>query len=278
MANLPLNILPRDDVTDDDIDMELGTSYLRCWRAQALKLRADLVVKKSAIWISFRDILHITPEGNRAAVKASLALIPVKYPRRYPDLWKTYNYVVSGWPLDAMFDQRSDHENQTQKYVSLMLYLALPSDEMFAGYLASMQENNLLQCVSLKPGVAELIRLLKQMGKHIFVVSNGDAITTTWSILRNLGVGGMIDFVGSRATEADDWPVQLLANFKLKPADVMYVGSNKDLVPVRRAGLSTIHLTEHLCFNLDASTPVVTTFRKLYLIMGGPDANGISLE
>jgi putative hydrolase of the HAD superfamily len=215
---------------------------------------------KSASWWFFDldDTLHEFRIASSAAVDAALQLIAQQQaqqimPQRasvvVTDLKTAYLEVLRERTSSAFIDGKTSHEYRAERFTSAMNALKLSSTMEQIAQILDIYEKTLMEQLTLKPGVISLLKLLKQQGKYIAIVTEGpqDAQERT---VAALGLEPYLDRLittnAFRAAKVDGLFERALDVLGIKSKDVVMVGDSwdRDVLPAAKLGISCVWYAE----------------------------------
>lgn len=171
--------------------------------------------------------------------------MPQRAPMLITDLKAAYLRVLKEKTSSVFIDGKSSHEYRAARFTSAMNALKLVSTMEQVAQILEIYEKTLMEHLKLKPGVTSLLKLLKQQGKCIAIVTEGpqDAQERTVAALglepyfdRLITTNAFGAAKVSRLFErALDFP-------GIKSRDVVMVGDSwdRDVLPAAKLGISCV--------------------------------------
>ncbi|KAI9152218.1 hypothetical protein HJFPF1_09445 [Paramyrothecium foliicola] len=253
----------------DTIEQRLGRLYLQCWQGDVHRLRAIL---KEKSWFGFDldDTLHEFRSASGRATTAVLQRISKKFGTSTEVLKDEYDLILKAKTSSAFSEGKTSFKYRQERFASLLAKFNLPEDGMNV-YL-DLYETTLTQSLRLKAGVTNLLKLLKEMGKKVVIITEGpqDAQERT---IKSLGIGEYVDFLATtnhfQLTKTTGLYKMVLDHLRISPEDIVYTGDNeqRDVIPAMAEGILPIHLDENSPVALNISPLRINTLWKLQYIL-----------
>lgn len=255
----------------DNIEKNVGTMYLSCWKDDILRLR-DVLAKKSWIGFDLDDTLHEFRRSSGQATTKVLEQICQRYDIPMDELKEEYARVLKAKTANAFSDGKTSTDYRRDRFASVLTHFFLPQDHQFMDELLGSYEATLMASLELKCGALDLLSSLKAMGKKIVVMTEGpqDAQERT---VQALGIKDYIDFLATTnkfgCTKTDGLFPKVLKHLGISPDQIAYIGDNeqRDMEPAMAEGIFSIHFAETKHVALNTTPPRINTLRKLQYIL-----------
>ena len=223
-------------------------------------------------WIGFDldDTLHEFRRASGVATDEVLGAISGAHGVAHSQLKSEYSRILRAGTANAFADGKTSFQYRRERFASLLAAFSLPaSDQDEMEKLLSLYEDSLSAALELKPGAADLLALLKSLGKKIVIVTEGpqDAQERT---VEALGIAEYVDFLATtnrfRTAKTDGMFGMVLAHLGISARDMAYVGDNekRDTTPAAAQGIFSILLDEARETSPASSPPRVNSLRVLH--------------
>ncbi|KAF2003063.1 hypothetical protein P154DRAFT_520415 [Amniculicola lignicola CBS 123094] len=219
------------------------------------EFRAAKLLIQTKTWILFHldDTFHDHSNAETAAMRAVFYQIQRDHKVSVADLETDWKDITTR-PVQYTPTLRceSAHGWQARHFTELLSATDCPDDRDYVTQLMRAYSLEYLASLALKPGLLQLIQLLKAQGKNIAVLSR---IVTDrpYSMLSRLGIRGIdppiIDRIfldsdyGLLGEPMNEMFVMVLQHLGIKPVDALYIG-DEGVLPARQSGITAIMIDD----------------------------------
>ncbi|KAJ5716317.1 hypothetical protein N7493_008228 [Penicillium malachiteum] len=208
-------------------------------------LKSTLLAKK---WFGFDldDTLHEFRKASSQASESVFQAIHTEHGINLDTLRPTYANILRTSTANAFTDGRSSMEYRRERFTQLLqAQNAINIEKKNIDLLLDIYQSSLQSNLALKPGVVELFRSLKQLGKNIIVITEGPADAQEWTV-QELGIDSYVDILVTTneigRSKVDGLFGTVLKKYGIDAEEIVYFGDNevRDVRAALQSGILAI--------------------------------------
>ncbi|KAJ5737185.1 uncharacterized protein N7483_002310 [Penicillium malachiteum] len=208
-------------------------------------LKSTLLSKK---WFGFDldDTLHKFRKASSQASESVFEALHTDHGINIDTLRSTYANVLRTSTANAFTDGRSSTEYRRERFTRILqAHAAINVEKTNIDSLLGIYKSSLQSSLTLKPGVVELFRSLRQLGKNIIVVTEGPADAQEWTV-RELGIDSYVGILVTTneigKSKVDGLFGVVLERYGIDAEEIVYFGDNevRDVRAALQSGILAI--------------------------------------
>lgn len=208
-------------------------------------------VASSWIWFDLDDTLHDMTSAVETASLSALKKIIDKTGISAAQVINNWNEAYDRQRKAEFSDGRSSNENRRERFGVAMKGHGLPriESDIFLQEVVDHYNTMYLAALKLKPRAAETLRLLKEKGYRLALLTDGPH-DGQLSVVETLGIKEYFEDIytagGMRKSKAQGMMLAVLAELGASPKSVTMVGDSlrSDIAPAEEMGIRSVWYNE----------------------------------
>ncbi|QDS77882.1 hypothetical protein FKW77_000423 [Venturia effusa] len=232
----------------------------------------DLLLAKKWFGFDLDDTLHEFRKASSNAALEIFADIEAKYDVDILSLQPSYVQILKKTTSGAFTDGRTSAEYRQERFSALLKEFNINYTNNYVDELVEKYKFALQSALTLKPGALELLRHLRETGKHVIVITEGPADAQKWTV-HELGLEPYVNVLVTTnetgKSKVDGLIAEVLRLHQIPAQDMVYIGDNeaRDIVPARQVGVLAIHYNEMENSQLDVEPLRTQSLETLRILM-----------